>query len=269
MPSDSKKKKEQQKKEARKKKDMKKPKQGIENGENEELNEEEEEEQEEVTAETNEFASASTKEDKPADAAATTNGDEHQSHVPHGDFGKKKPRDRLDSVDEIAQKLCALELLEKTKADNRACTGVLASHPHGRDIHISLFSLTFYGQEILVDANLELNQGRRYGILGLNGCGKSTVLAAISHREIPIPKHVDIFHLSREIPATDKTALEAVLDADQELIDLERQAEELCDCDDLESQDLLNEIYERMDELNSDMRETKAARILHGLGKLI
>jgi ATP-binding cassette subfamily F protein 2 len=57
-----------------------------------------------------------------------------------------------------------------------------------------------------------------------------------------------------------------VLDADQELMDLEKEAEELAECDDLESQEILNDIYERMDELNSDMRETKAARILHGLG---
>jgi ATP-binding cassette subfamily F protein 2 len=57
-----------------------------------------------------------------------------------------------------------------------------------------------------------------------------------------------------------------VLDADQELIDLEKEAEELTNYDDMESQELLNDIYERMDELNSDMRETKAARILHGLG---
>ncbi len=57
-----------------------------------------------------------------------------------------------------------------------------------------------------------------------------------------------------------------MLDADQELIELEKQADLLAECDDLESQDLLNDIYERMDELNSDLRETKAARILHGLG---
>ena len=45
-------------------------------------------------------------------------------------------------------------------------SGVLASHPNGRDVHIHQFSLTFYGQEILVDAKLELNAGRRYGLLG-------------------------------------------------------------------------------------------------------
>lgn len=46
--------------------------------------------------------------------------------------------------------------------------------------------------------------------------GKSTLLAAISDRDIPIPKHIDIFHLSEEIPASDKTPLESVMEVDEE-----------------------------------------------------
>ena len=36
------------------------------------------------------------------------------------------------------------------------------------------------------------------------------MLSAIGQRELPIPDHIDIFHLTEEYPATDKTALEAV-----------------------------------------------------------
>ena len=46
-------------------------------------------------------------------------------------------------------------------------------------------------------------------------------------REFPIPDHVDIFHLRKEIDACDKTALEAVMDVDAERIFLEKKAEEL------------------------------------------
>lgn len=52
-----------------------------------------------------------------------------------------------------------------------SCTGVLASHPESRDIHVENFSITFHGVELLSDTRLELNCGRRYGLLGLNGCG--------------------------------------------------------------------------------------------------
>jgi len=57
---------------------------------------------------------------------------------------------------------------------------------------------------------------RRYGLLGLNGCGKSTLLTAIGRRELPIPDHMDIFHLTREIEASDMSSLEAVISCDEE-----------------------------------------------------
>jgi ABC-type multidrug transport system fused ATPase/permease subunit len=58
----------------------------------------------------------------------------------------------------------------------RSTTGVLASHPQSRDIQIDSFTLLYHGHELLADTKLELNFGRRYGLLGLNGCGKSTML---------------------------------------------------------------------------------------------
>lgn len=72
----------------------------------------------------------------------------------------------------------------------------------------------------------------RYGLIGQNGCGKSTLLAALANREVPIPSHIDIFHLSREMPASDKTALQCVMEVDQERIMLENLAEELAGCPD-------------------------------------
>lgn len=67
----------------------------------------------------------------------------------------------------------------------------------------------------------------RYGLIGANGCGKSTLLATLANREVPIQKHIDIFHLVREMPASDKTALQCVMEVDEERIRLESLAEEL------------------------------------------
>lgn len=46
--------------------------------------------------------------------------------------------------------------------------------------------------------------------------GKSTLLSALGAREVPIPDHVDIFHLSEEMPASDKTPLQCVMEVDEE-----------------------------------------------------
>jgi ATP-binding cassette subfamily F protein 2 len=83
--------------------------------------------------------------------------------------GESTRANTAKAVDELCNGLDKFSFIEKTNAENRACTGVLSSHPNGRDIHIDQFSLTFYGQELLVDSRLELNNGRRYGIIGLNG----------------------------------------------------------------------------------------------------
>ena len=151
-------------------------------------------------------------------------------------------------------------------AEARACTGVLSIHPRSRDIKIDNFSITFHGVELFQDTKVELNCGRRYGLIGLNGCGKSTLLATLGRREVPIQDHIDIYHLTREIPPSEKTALEAVLDVDQERIRLEALAEELAHYADEESQEQLMDIYERLDEIGADTAMTKAAYILNGLG---
>jgi hypothetical protein len=49
---------------------------------------------------------------------------------------------------------------------------------------------------------------RRYGLIGPNGCGKSCLLKALGARDLPIPEHIDVYLLDREIPGTDMTALE-------------------------------------------------------------
>ncbi|KAG0585906.1 hypothetical protein M758_2G047700 [Ceratodon purpureus] len=163
------------------------------------------------------------------------------------------------TVDTLAEELAAANITDRT------CTGVLASHAQSRDIHIESLSVTFHGHELVADSTLELNYGRRYGLLGLNGCGKSTLLTSIGLREVPIPEHMDIYHLTREIDATDMTSLEAVMNVDEERLVLEREAEKLAQQDDGGGEPL-ERIYERLEAMDSATAEMRAAQILHGLG---
>lgn len=69
-----------------------------------------------------------------------------------------------------------LDEFEIRKIEARAVTGprpqvLLASHPNSTDAHISSLSLTFHLQEVLSDTSLELNSGRCYVLIGLNGTG--------------------------------------------------------------------------------------------------
>eukprot|EP00162_Nutomonas_longa_P008327 comp18442_c0_seq1/m.32982 comp18442_c0_seq1/g.32982 ORF comp18442_c0_seq1/g.32982 comp18442_c0_seq1/m.32982 type:complete len:622 (+) comp18442_c0_seq1:67-1932(+) len=154
---------------------------------------------------------------------------------------------------------------EEFVVSNRAVTGVLSSHPKGRDIHVENFSLSFFGQVLIEDTRLELNFGKRYGLLGYNGCGKSTFLHSLSSREVPIPRHIDIYHLDGEMAASEMSALEAVVcDVNEERVLLEKELEEVMV---QEGQDAYVELLsERLDELDPDVVQSRAAKILHGLG---
>eukprot|EP00096_Caligus_rogercresseyi_P007358 TRINITY_DN251_c0_g2_i1.p1 TRINITY_DN251_c0_g2~~TRINITY_DN251_c0_g2_i1.p1 ORF type:complete len:634 (+),score=248.05 TRINITY_DN251_c0_g2_i1:84-1985(+) len=165
------------------------------------------------------------------------------------------------------EELCNhLEVEARLAAEARACTGVLGIHPMSRDIKIDNLSVTFHGAELLTDTRLELSCGQRYGLIGENGSGKSSLLGVLGNREVPIQEHVDIYLLSREMPASEMSALDAVMEADAERSKLEALAEALTALEDEEASDFLMEVYERLDELGSDTAESKAASLLRGLG---
>lgn len=171
----------------------------------------------------------------------------------------------LSSLTSEEKLVMALEEESRMATEARACTGVLGIHPLARDIKIDNFSVTFYGAELLQDTKLELSCGNRYGLMGVNGCGKSTLLACLGNREVPIQDHIDIYYLAREIPASEKTALEAVMEADEERVKLEALAEMLALETDDASQEYLMQVYERLDDLGADTAESRAAHLLMGL----
>lgn len=68
-----------------------------------------------------------------------------------------------------------------------------------KDIKIDSFDISIPGLRILTDSSLTLAYGRRYGLVGQNGIGKSTLLRALSRREVSIPTHISILHVEQEV----------------------------------------------------------------------
>lgn len=52
---------------------------------------------------------------------------------------------------------------------------------------------------LLQGADLTLAYGRRYGLVGRNGLGKSTLLRMISGGQLRIPSHISILHVEQEV----------------------------------------------------------------------
>jgi len=157
----------------------------------------------------------------------------------------------------------------KTKVEESpiSATGVLGSQYLSRDFKIDNFSLSLNGIELITDTRLEFNWGRRYGFLGLNGTGKSSLLLTLARREIPIPDHFKIYFLDREVTASDKTAFEAVIeDLENETKELEQEVETLIATEEGSESERLMDVYAALDELEAETAAKRAGEILHGLG---
>lgn len=146
-------------------------------------------------------------------------------------------------------------------------TGVLASQQQAMDVKIEQFSMRVYGKEFIKDTKLELNFGRRYGLIGMNWSGKSTMLAAVAAREVPIPEHIDIWFLDSEAKPEDTTAVQAVVNvvADEHKR-LEELSIKLLEEDPEKNADYLQVIGDKLDKMDPSTFEPRACELLHGLG---
>ncbi|KAK5134905.1 ABC transporter ATP-binding protein arb1 [Meristemomyces frigidus] len=155
---------------------------------------------------------------------------------------------------------------DKDGISDRVTTGVLASLEASRDVKITSASLVFHGKVLFNDTTIEVNYGRRYGLLGENGCGKSTLLKAIASREFPFPDHIDIYLLNEGAePSNDGALLWVVKQAEAELKRLEDLAEKILE-DEGPDTPKLEELYERIDGMDPSTFHTRASLILTGLG---
>jgi ATP-binding cassette subfamily F protein 3 len=68
-----------------------------------------------------------------------------------------------------------------------------------KDIKVDGIDVSVGGLRILTDTSLTLAYGRRYGLVGQNGIGKSTLLRALARRELPVPVHISILHVEQEV----------------------------------------------------------------------
>lgn len=133
-----------------------------------------------------------------------------------------------------------------------------------KDIKVENFDIAFADKVLLKSANLTLGYGRRYGLVGRNGIGKSTLLKLIESRSLHIPRHISILHVQQEVVGDDTSALQAVLECDlirQGLLDEEK---ELSKSEDTGTR--LQEVYNELAAIESDKAPARASEILCGLG---
>ncbi len=126
------------------------------------------------------------------------------------------------------------------------------------------------GPRLLIsDATFTVHRGEKVGIVGANGCGKSSLLSLMLGELQPDagsferPPRLTIAHVAQELAGTDRAAIEFVMDGDEEL----RQVEAAIAAAERAAQGTrLAELHERYGALGGYDARSRAARLLHGLG---
>lgn len=137
------------------------------------------------------------------------------------------------------------------------------------DIKVENFTIAAKGNELFTNANLLIAQGRRYGLVGPNGHGKTTLLRHLEKRVFAIPPSIDILYCEQEVVADDTPAVENVLNADvkcRKLQDECKKLEELMEKGDETVQDRYQEVCDELKAIGAESAEARARRILAGLG---
>ncbi|CAJ2669288.1 unnamed protein product [Trifolium pratense] len=201
----------------------------------------------------------------------------------------EKELKKREKKDIIAAHVAEQAKKEALKDDHDAFTVVIGSRAsvldgddgadaNVKDITIENFSVSARGKELLKNASVKISHGKRYGLVGPNGMGKSTLLKLLAWRKIPVPKNIDVLLVEQEVVGDDKTALEAVVSANIELVKVRQEVADLqnvasgegVDKDDTNEEDdageKLAELYEQLQLMGSDAAESQASKILAGLG---
>jgi len=130
-------------------------------------------------------------------------------------------------------------------------------------------SLRRGGRLLLEGADLTIYPGQKVGVVGPNGCGKSSLFALIRGELHPdtgdfqLPPGWELAHVAQQTPSGDRPAIELVMDGDREL---RRVQQDLAAAEHAGDGLRQAELHGRLETIGGYEAESRAARLLHGLG---
>lgn len=122
---------------------------------------------------------------------------------------------------------------------------------------------------LLENVSVEISPGQKVALIGANGCGKSSLFAMLcgelgtENGELRIPKAWRIVAVAQEVEASDRAAIEYVIDGDSHLRNLQHQ---LAQNEKSENGARVAELHSALEEAGVYEIEARAATILAGLG---
>jgi len=143
-------------------------------------------------------------------------------------------------------------------------------------VQVNNFSIAIGSKILFSDSELVLAQGCVYGLIGKNGCGKTTLLNMIKNKEFPIDKRMLVLYVEQEIEETDKNPVELLMESNGEFYKINKRFMELemiMEEDDFMEREDSDDIMDEYTQIEQEMKgfvpeaeEAKIKKILIGLG---
>ncbi|ALT00069.1 ATP-binding cassette domain-containing protein [Lacimicrobium alkaliphilum] len=136
-------------------------------------------------------------------------------------------------------------------------------------IQISELSLMRGAKALLENANASIYPGHKVGLVGPNGCGKSSLFALLRGQLqadtgiCEVPRQWQIATVAQETPATSRPALDYVIDGDQRLRQIQA---ELAKAEQAHQGERMATLHQQLEQAGGYQVEARAATILAGLG---
>jgi len=117
--------------------------------------------------------------------------------------------------------------------------------------------------------NLTINPGKKVGLTGANGTGKSSLFALLQdqlqadHGSVSFPPHWVTAHVAQETPAVDMSALDYALQGDAEYVTLQTA---LVSAEAEHDGTQQSELHDQLAAIDAYTARSRAGKLLHGLG---
>jgi ATP-binding cassette subfamily F protein 3 len=134
-------------------------------------------------------------------------------------------------------------------------------------LRITNLTLARGTKRLLEGAGLTVHTGHKVGLVGANGCGKSSLFAAIRQELLPdagsiaLPPSWTIAHVAQATPAVALPAIEFVLDGDHELREVE-SALAAAERDPAHSGEALADLHHRFEDIGGYSARARRCTLL-------
>ena len=122
---------------------------------------------------------------------------------------------------------------------------------------------------LFANSTFTIHKGQKAGFTGANGAGKSSLFALVKKElhldegDFSMPPHLEIAHVAQETPAVTSSAIDYVIDGDQELRRLQAQ---LLVAESSDNGLKQAELHAALENIGGYTAQARASRLMNGLG---